>query len=90
MEDNKLMQELDLDIQEMKSLLQKAERINVKKILEAWIQKCESEKKQMEDVLKTQTPQKIEVEPKKLDQVDEALQKIEKMNFEAITQFGWD
>ena len=50
------MQELENDIQEFKLILSNAKRSNVKKVLEAWIEKMEYEKNGMEKILATQYP----------------------------------
>lgn len=90
---DQLMVELQADIDEFRILLDNhATRPNVKKVLESWIQKCETEKKSMEALLETQFPKKIEKpeENKSEDPVDQALKIIDQMTYESLTRFGWD
>ena len=55
------MMELEADIDEFQIMLDKhATRPNVKKVLEGWIEKCNTEKKSMEKILAAQFPKKIE------------------------------
>ena len=87
------MVDLDADIEEFRQLLDKhATRPNVKKVLEAWIEKCQAEKVHMEKILETQYPKKVEdvksTEPS--EPVDIALKQIDKMVYEPLGKFGWD
>ena len=58
-EKNEIIKELEDDIDEFKQILEISKRQNVKKVLEAWIEKMEYEKNGME-IVKSQYPQKLE------------------------------
>ena len=59
--EDQAVKDLQLDIEELQELLDtSAKRKNVKVLLQAWIEKLESEKKKMDAILATRTPQKIE------------------------------
>ena len=78
------IKELGEDIQELQQILEKsATRKNVKTLMTLWIEKLEAEKKKMETVMESATP-------KKIDPVQNAINKIDTMVFETIAKFGWD
>ena len=84
------------DIVELERLILDVTRPRIKELMTHFIAKMKSDKKEMELILETKYPKRLDPNSKEVqasqpqNPADAALEAIAKQKFEGITKYGWD